>query len=443
MHLSPLTSSCTPLIVATVFSKVRVCFCVCLHSISPWEHSVVLVDYPQRPPSHFSKVGELFFELLTFASLKLVDASLGCGLGLCNSLERLSTFTAVIVDIGTSITRITPLLSGVPVADLAVALPLGAKDLDQVVLDELHQQENAVPKSDSKHDFTKPVKAEPSCEHRKQLNPTTHSHLSSSLSSSSPSCFSTAASSATAGGSFAHSGTCDGSSPSASIFRDTSCPLRLARSLKEQCLAAVCVDLASSGGGIYAGSDAMEMVSFEAEQARESPMDVKVGASCYRLGSSRVLAPELFFCASSLEAYRAKREKSKGYALNTRSCKTLPIAIHDVVQLCPIDLKRTLLRNIYILGPTAIIPNFMKRLQSELQVVVGGGHMGRGPMVQVHRASSIEVQAHAAFCGAFRLAASHDDSGAIMRTDYEEQGPQRLRSFSLRGRFHIDSMPLV
>jgi len=73
--------------------------------------------------------------------------------------------------------------------------------------------------------------------------------------------------------------------------------------------------------------------------------------------------------------------------------------IHDAIQQCPIDSRRTLYRNIYLAGGTSLLPGFAERLEQELCKIAP---------------SSIFVQVqgspwryHSAYLGAQVIASSH------------------------------------
>lgn len=81
------------------------------------------------PPSPRNDSGDLVFS----------DPFAACASFCC---QRMQNFTGVIIDMGTSTTRISPLLSGLALSGIALELPIGGIDLDRVVKDDLDSTAN-------------------------------------------------------------------------------------------------------------------------------------------------------------------------------------------------------------------------------------------------------------------------------------------------------------
>ncbi|KAL8270502.1 hypothetical protein Esti_005595 [Eimeria stiedai] len=226
-----------------------------------------------RSPLHFGRVGEVAFELLeaqrflsvdkdtlsalaisasllspleVFAEVLLSSSSSSRAVSVLRSMQR---FTGLVVDMGASLLRVCPILSGVAVGCLAAELPLGGRDIDAFLCSKIQQQQQLQ-----------------QLQQRRDGRP------------------------------------CD-------------CAVAAARRIKEQLL-------------------------------------------CCAVESGVVLATETSLAKTNLVT-----------ALSDLHFMPLQTAVAAVIERCPVDTRRCLLQNVFVVGGTSLIPGVAARLQNELREV--------------------------------------------------------------------------
>ncbi|OEH77622.1 hypothetical protein cyc_06878 [Cyclospora cayetanensis] len=130
-----------------------------------------------RSPDHFSRLGEICFELLDAEKFLSVDKDTLSALAICGSLlppsvvpaecgesnasnsstrwnssalrvlRCMQHFTGLVIDMGASLTRVSPILSGQTLGCLAVELPLGGRDIDAFLCGSLLRQQQQMLKA--------------------------------------------------------------------------------------------------------------------------------------------------------------------------------------------------------------------------------------------------------------------------------------------------------
>lgn len=141
------------------------------------------------------------------------------------------------------------------------------------------------------------------------------------------------------------------------------------------------------------------------------------------VGYERFLAPEIFF--------------------NPEICSSdyltpLPTVVDQVVQACPIDVRKRLYKNIVLSGGLTMFKDFGRRLQRDLKGLVNervaaseqrSGVKSTGVEVQV---ISHKKQRNAVWFGGSLLAQTAEFKGNChTKQDYDEYGPSIVRNFSL------------
>ncbi|GAW80172.1 actin-like protein [Plasmodium gonderi] len=114
---------------------------------------------------------------------------------------------------------------------------------------------------------------------------------------------------------------------------------------------------------------------------------------------------------------------------------TLPCVIYDTIQKCPIDTRRELFKNIYLIGGSSIIRGFRERLQNELYDFVKNKNFYINISINVHVVRWTMLQKYAIYSGSHYFLELFDYYNYnITRADYEEYGENILERLSLQGK---------
>ncbi|CAD7697901.1 unnamed protein product [Ostreobium quekettii] len=161
-----------------------------------------------------------------------------------------------------------------------------------------------------------------------------------------------------------------------------------------------------------------EFVRFDADRARAvkqyKGINNRTGQEFMcDIGPERFLGPEIFFTP---EMY------------NSNHSRSLPCVVDDVIQLCPIDTKRALYRNIVLSGGSTMFKGFGRRLGRDLRARVNSRLADNVQPVDVHVLSH-PFQRYAVWLGGSLLATRDEFRLACKsREDYQEHGPSICRT---------------
>ncbi|PHJ18075.1 actin-like family protein [Cystoisospora suis] len=428
-----------------------------------------------RSPAHFARLGELFFELLGAQQFLNVDQDLLSALAICGCsyvpplprneagdlvfsdpfaacasfcCQRMQNFTGVIIDMGTSTTRIAPLLSGVALSGIALELPIGGVDLDWVVKDDLDSSRLTANVKNgqtfsgcsgkfsqgkrSKPEFPfrpiklpKPLAAQPtgrqydgeqevlskrSGEEEEQNTRQEEVDLATARQGKESLAYCIVEPAA--------------SDPAASAVLSAERDLCAAH---PEAFEEIREAFATRKRNGFDGRDERRSLLLSQNATRDdeelhgqprksnpgrlpSPLRQTVhttydsssrlcslpstatqtGKGRRWLSTSRVMAAELFFDEAFLERYRRRHHRGSLEALDVLS---LQAAIAQVVERCPVDLKRELLENIYVVGGSSLIPGVAARLQAEIThlMLQRKAHSSIRPRVHVLPSSSLQL----------------------------------------------------
>ncbi|WFD49377.1 Arp2/3 complex subunit, actin nucleation center [Malassezia furfur] len=145
------------------------------------------------------------------------------------------------------------------------------------------------------------------------------------------------------------------------------------------------------------------------------------------VGYERFLAPEIFFNPE---------------IASSDFLTPLPEVVDNVVQQCPIDVRRGLYKNIVLSGGSTMFQHFGQRLKKDLNALVSERlHASEVASGGLQRSSGLEVnvishraQRYAVWYGGSLLGSLPDFySFCYDKKDYEEHGPSIVRKFSVFG----------
>ncbi|KAF8821431.1 actin-like family protein [Cardiosporidium cionae] len=106
-------------------------------------YSYLLCESQMSPPKQFIEYGEMLFEVFDAQAICFKDPETLVALLAMKNMKELKNLTAILVDMGASLTRIMPIVSGILLTDLSVCLNLGGRDIDQLIFQQW--QERPVP----------------------------------------------------------------------------------------------------------------------------------------------------------------------------------------------------------------------------------------------------------------------------------------------------------
>ncbi|KEP67203.1 UNVERIFIED_CONTAM: actin-like family protein [Hammondia hammondi] len=486
-----------------------------------------------RSPAHFARLGEIVFELLDAQQFLSVDQDLLSALVICGCssawrvsgedpfaaaagqlCRQMQNFTGVVVDVGSSVSRISPLLSGLAISGVVVELPLGGRDLDLLIRDDLLAQNERLERSLNKGGVqgspgsSGPIRdrcnffeaAESTRASRREVAHWNVVSLTAARQGKEQLAYCVEEPAASDSGSYAvlqaeiafcaahpatyevslhrrnrrqsvapwgdkrrereddaastafksgqrrsstplvapdsSSSLCPSSSLSSSSLSSSSSssPPSALSSFPPQTQASLLREAHISEG--VSSKDRTEcasrcispLASFETEEVVQTHAG---GRHLNVLTASRVRASELFFDKPFLADYRRRHHRG---GMDKLDGDTLPVALLEAVEKCPLDLKRELLENIYLVGGSSLIPGFAARLQAEVTNHLRRQKAHCSILPRVHVMPS-PLQLHSVVSGGFRFALGPQfDLNHINRQQYEEYGTSFLERFSVRGR---------
>ena len=132
----------------------------------------------------------------------------------------------------------------------------------------------------------------------------------------------------------------------------------------------------------------------------------------FEVGYEQFLGPEVFFSPD---------------IFSTVHTKPLPQLVNDVIQSCPIDVRKALYRNVVLSGGTSMFRKFDSRLQRDLRQLVNDRLGERAANVEVNVVSH-ERQRYAVWYGGSVVGASPQfATRSISKKQYDEEGPAVCR----------------
>lgn len=193
--------------------------------------------------------------------------------------------------------------------------------------------------------------------------------------------------------------------------KDTS--LRTAERIKEE-FCYVCPDIVK------------EFNRFDREPERFAQMIVDRGlgqSTRVDIGYERFLAPEIFFNPE---------------IASSDFLTPLPVVVDQVVQACPLDVRKGLYRNIVLSGGSTMFKEFGRRLRRDIRGLVDA-RIRRSEELSGAKSSGIDVeviahkrQRNAVWFGGSLLAQTPEFKNyCYTKADYDEYGPGIVRQYSL------------
>lgn len=189
--------------------------------------------------------------------------------------------------------------------------------------------------------------------------------------------------------------------------------LRTAERIKQQ-FCYVCPDIVKEFNKFDQNSEMFAKYVVETVSHKQSQIDV---------GYERFLAPEIFFNPE---------------IASSDFLTPLPNIVDQVIQSSPIDVRKSLYKNIVLSGGSTMFKDFGRRLQRDIKTMVNervesserlSGAKSSGVQVQV---ISHKRQRNAVWFGGSLLAQTSEFKGYChTKKDYEEYGPNIVRNFSL------------
>lgn len=132
----------------------------------------------------------------------------------------------------------------------------------------------------------------------------------------------------------------------------------------------------------------------------------------FDVGYEQFLGPEVFFSPD---------------ILSTTHTRALPQVVDDVIQSCPIDVRKGLYKNIVLSGGTTMFRNFHSRLQRDMRQLVKDRLGERAGKMEVNVVSH-ERQRYAVWYGGSVVGSSPQfNQIAISKAQYDEEGPSICR----------------
>ncbi|EPT26769.1 actin-like family protein [Toxoplasma gondii ME49] len=473
-----------------------------------------------RSPAHFARLGEIVFELLDAQQFLSVDQDLLSALAICGCssawrvsgedpfaaaagrlCRQMQNFTGVVIDVGSSVSRISPLLSGLAISGVVVELPLGGRDLDLLIRDDLLAQNERLERRSRNEDGVqgRPGRSGSTVDHcdffraaestqasRREAAHWNVVSLTAARQGKEQLVYCVEDPAASDSGSYAvlqaETAFCAAHPASYEVRlrrrdcrqsvdadstafktgqRRSSTPLVPPESSSSRFPSS---SLSSSSlSSPSSSSPSSALFSFppqtQASLLREVQMSEGISSNAKRecasrcisplasletgevmhaggrhlncLTASRVQASELFFDKPFLADYRRRHHRG---GMDKLDGDTLPEALLEAVERCPLDLKRELLENIYLVGGSSLIPGFAARLQAEVTNHLRRQKAHCSILPRVHVMPS-PLQLHSVVSGGFRFALGPQfDLNHINRQQYEEYGTSFLERFSVRGR---------
>ncbi|CDJ44001.1 hypothetical protein, conserved [Eimeria tenella] len=369
-----------------------------------------------RSPEHFGRLGEICFELLEAERFLSVDkdtlsalaisgcllspAELSTDLGDSSSssssssalqvLRCMQHFSGLIVDLGASLSRITPILSGQALGCLAVELPLGGRDIDAFLCSSLLQQQQQ--QQQRQQELKQPVKVD--------FRP----------------CYCAVA----AARSIKEQVVCCATerglvfAAETSLARNNPCSVRTPRGCSRCSSSSSFCSSSWPGAGYKSNTkkrrcgeglwEAAEDTDVKHQQQLQQQQQQQLETQ-WLVGDCRVAAAELLFDAKTLTEYRHSRAEAE--PLSALHLLPLQTAVAAVVEKCPIDTRKCLLQNVFVVGGTSLIPGVAARLQTELRELYRYRKAHASFLPRVHVLPHPELQHHAAVCGGLRFGVQH------------------------------------
>ncbi|KAL8428791.1 hypothetical protein Efla_007741 [Eimeria flavescens] len=178
-------------------------------------------------------------------------------------------------------------------------------------------------------------------------------------------------------------------------------------------------------------------------QQREGQVYTRPPCDC-ALAAARQIKEEMLCCAvekgvvltaeRSFAAANVRTVYTPPEAFSSVDFMPLQSAIAAVIERCPVDTRKCLMQNVFVVGGTSLIPGLAARLQAELQEVYRHRKAHASFSPRVHVLPHPELQHHAAVCGGVRFGVGPlFDANNISRQQYFEYGPSLLESFSCWG----------
>jgi actin-related protein 3 len=141
------------------------------------------------------------------------------------------------------------------------------------------------------------------------------------------------------------------------------------------------------------------------------------------VGYERFLAPEIFFNPE---------------IASSEFLTPLPTIVDQVVQACPVDVRKGLYKNIVLSGGSTMFKDFGRRLQRDIKTLVDA-RIRRSEELSGAKSSGLEVQVishkrqrNAVWFGGSLLAQTAEFKNyCYTKADYDEHGPGIVRQFSL------------
>ncbi|SCN59505.1 actin-like protein, putative [Plasmodium chabaudi chabaudi] len=159
-----------------------------------------------------------------------------------------------------------------------------------------------------------------------------------------------------------------------------------------------------------------------------------------KIFASAVNSTEIFFSQYYLDNYLKTDSYNNlhKYDINFNPIltqTTLPLAIYNTIQKCPIDFRKELFNNIYLTGGSSIIPGFGQRLENELYEFMNSKEFYNKTVINVHALKRKLLQKYSIYVGSHYFLEFFDYyKYNISKQDYEEYGESILEKLSLQGK---------
>ncbi|CXI31331.1 actin-like protein, putative [Plasmodium berghei] len=159
-----------------------------------------------------------------------------------------------------------------------------------------------------------------------------------------------------------------------------------------------------------------------------------------KIFASAVNSTEIFFSQYYLDNYLKTDSYNNlhKYDINFNPIftqATLPLAIYNTIQKCPIDFRKELFNNIYLTGGSSIIPGFRQRLENELYEFINSKEFYNKTVINVHALKRKLLQKYSIYVGSHYFLEFFDYyKYNISKQDYEEYGESILEKLSLQGK---------
>lgn len=132
----------------------------------------------------------------------------------------------------------------------------------------------------------------------------------------------------------------------------------------------------------------------------------------FEMGYEQFLGPEVFFSPD---------------IFSTTHTTPLPQVVHEVIQSCPVDVRKALYRNVVLSGGSTMFTKFDSRLQRDLRQIVKDRYGERSSKIEVNVVSH-ERQRYAVWYGGSVVGSGPQFAQiAISKQQYDEEGPSICR----------------